>query len=113
MELIIALVLVVLIGAYFYSRSSKQEAQEAGVIALGEPPATVVVEGAGAVEIAPIVTEVVKTGKVLDEAGGKKPAAIKAKAPAKAKTAAKPKAPSLKVVKAKAPRKPRAPKTPK
>ena len=104
MELIIALVLVVLIGAYFYSRSSKQEAQEAGVIALGEPPATVVVpvtestmvvEGAGAVEI---------PAAPAKKATAKKPAAIKAKAPAKApaKTAAKPKAAAAK--------KPRAPK---
>jgi hypothetical protein len=88
MELFIGVAVVIAVAGYLYVRSNKQDAIDAGVIALGEPPATVVVpvtestlvvEGAGAVAVP------------AKKARAKKPAAPKA---AKAPVKAKPKAPA-------------------
>lgn len=102
MELFLFVVAVVVVGAVIYVRNNRAEVQQAEIVALGEPPATVVipvtesatvvVEGAGAVAVP------------AKKAKAKKPAAIKAakpKAPAKPKAAAKPKAPKAKAPKAK------------
>ena len=100
MDIVIGLVIIA--GIAFYVFRNKKVVEEAS------SPAPYKIE-------APEVkVEVVNAQPVAKEES--KPAnATKAKAPAKARAprAAKPKAPSLKVVKAKAPRKPRAPKTPK
>lgn len=60
----------------------KVEVTQHGVIALGEPPATVVVEGAGAVEVVPVADATVpvvaeKKPRAKKPAAEKKPAAPK------------------------------------
>lgn len=94
MEIIIGLVILAAAVYYFTRKRDVAEANAETPVALGEPPATVVVpvsestlvvEGAGAVEVP------------AKKAKAKKPAAIKA---------AKPKAP--KAAKSKAPAKPKA-----
>lgn len=93
MEIIIGLVILAAAVYYFTRKRDVAEANAEAPVALGEPPATVVVpvaesattivvEGAGAVEVP------------AKKARAKKPAAIKAAKPKAPKAAAKPKAPA-------------------
>ena len=100
MEIIIGLVLIAAAGVLLYTRSAKKEATEAGIIALGEPPATVVVpvsestlvvEGAGVVEV-PAKAPKAKKPAAKKSSGTPAIKATKPKAAAKPKAPRKPKA---------------------
>lgn len=83
MEIILGIAIIALV-AYVFTR--KKDVVEANaevdvqvaptIVALGEPPATVVIEGAGAVEIVPVADAVAPV--VTKKPRAKKPAAPKA-----------------------------------